>query len=191
MDSTHNTPYNPNHTRPLHLASTRGPSPVMQFKIKGYTFEISTPYSEGHQLTPGEAQAFNNLRTENIQNNFRSFVNEQIKRLSPGELLPDSVLQALQAQLTQYDQEYTFAQKSTRTRLGDIEREARAIALERVRVELQQASQSDPTFDPMAWDEQKTSDLVARYALLPAVIEEARARVAAHRSALAGGMEDL
>ena len=36
----------------------------MQIRIKGYTFQLAAPYSAGHRLTPGEAEALNNLAWE-------------------------------------------------------------------------------------------------------------------------------
>lgn len=155
--------------------------PTIQTRIKGYTFSLSHPFEPGHQLTAGEAQALNDLRTENIQNNFRGFVNEQISRLAPGQLLPQSTLDALQLQLTTYDQTYRFNEKSTRSRTGDIEREALAVARER--------TLSSP--DTSSLSKEALDDLVKVWAELPAIKEEARLRVSANRSALAGGMDSL
>lgn len=149
----------------------------MQIRIKGYTFSLSSPFTAGHRLTAGEAQALNDLRTENIQNNFRHKVNARVAGLEPGQLLPQADIDALQALLTQADQDYKFVEKGTRSRLGDIEREARSIAESRAR-----ACAATPEQIPA---------LITEFAQLPAVIEEARTRVAARRSAIAGGMESL
>ena len=153
----------------------------MQVRIKGYTFSLTAPYESGHSLTAGEAQALNDLRAENIQNNFRSFVNEQVARLAAGELLAQHIIDALQEKLTSYDSMYKFAEKAGRNRIGDIELEATAVARERA------LSQGDTA----SLSKDHLEELIAVWAKLPAVREEARARVAARRSALAGGMDSL
>lgn len=155
----------------------------MQIRIKGYTFQLTAPYAEGHRLTEGEAKALNDLRAENIQNNFRAQVNAQVALTEPGELLPTAVLAQLQSSLTLYDQSYQFNSKTGRSRIGDIEEEARAIAHERITSQLAQTN----TVLPQA----ELDQLVATQAQLPSIIEAARARVAARRSALAGGMDSL
>lgn len=152
----------------------------MQVRIKGYTFSLSAPYSEGQPLSEGEAKALNDLRAENIQNNFRGFVNEQVARLGSGGLIPQSILSALQLQLDNYDKSYSFNARPGRNRTGDIEREALAIAAGRVK------QQADPAMSKEALD-----GIIIEYSKLPAVIEEARSRVEASRSALAGGMDSL
>lgn len=149
----------------------------MQLLIKGYSFQLSAPYNEGHSLTSGEASALNDLRKENIQNNFRSQVADQTSNLALGELLPQNILDGLQAKLTEYDQTYKFAEKSGRNRLSDIDLEIGIVAAERAR-----AQAEDPAQLP---------GLIAEFIGLPAVREEARSRVAARRSALAGGMDSL
>lgn len=155
----------------------------MQVRMKGYTFSLSTPYEPGHRLTPGEAKALNDLRLENIQNNFRHKINAQIARLEPGQLLAQHVLDELQAELSAYDADYKFNEKSTRSRMGDIEREARAIARERV---LAQATLHD-----LQLTDEFIAVLIEQDCKLPAVIEEARNRVAARRAALSAGLESL
>ncbi len=152
----------------------------MQIRIKGYTFSLAAPYEPGHSLTAGEAQALNDLRAENIQNNFRDKVNDQVARLSPGSLLTQSVLEALQLQLTSYDAGYKFNEKPGRNRTGDIEREALAIARERVMRD-----------SPSHLTTEEIEGLVKEMVGLSAVLEEARTRVMANRSALAGGMDSL
>lgn len=153
----------------------------MQVRIKGYTFSLAAPYSEGHSLTAGEAQALNDLRTENIQNNFRTLVNEQVARLEPGQLLAQSVLDGLSAKLAEYDSGYKFNEKSGRNRLGDIELEIQLVAVERATLQIAQLAESPD----------KLAELVAEFIHLPAVKEEARSRVAARRSVLSGGIESL
>ncbi len=155
----------------------------MQLLIKGYSFDLSAPYREGHSLTVGEAKALNDLRKENIQNNFRQNVADQISRLAPGQLLPQAVLSGLQAKLTEYDEKYQFAEKSSRARTGDIELEARAIARERVNTTMYELG----TLLPL----DELDEMVKTQSQLPSVLEEARSRVAARRSALSAGLDSL
>ncbi len=155
----------------------------MQIRINGYTFELTSPYAEGSVLTSGEAKAFNNLRAENIQNNFRSKVNEAVSGLPTGELLSASALAELQAGLSAYDLAYKFNEKQARSRVGDIEAEARAIARERT---LAQAAQ-----DGLTLTEAILAQVVSEMEKIPSVLDEARLRVQAKRSALSAGMESL
>lgn len=155
----------------------------MQIRIKGYTFQLAAPYTSGHVLNEGEAKALNDLRAENIQNNFRAQVNNQVSSLADGGLISTTVLAELQSKLTAYDKAYQFNIKTGRSRIGDIEEEARAIAHERITTALAQTSTVLP--------ESELAELVLTQAQLPSIVEEARTRVAARRSALAGGMESL
>lgn len=157
----------------------------MQVRIKGYAFSLAEPYAEGHRLTASEAKAVNDLRAENIQNNFRSKVNAAVANLAPGELLPQAVIDGLKAELADYDQKYTFAEKVGRSRLGDLEQAALAVAAERVQAQLIATGSQHSIIS------EEAQKLIAETALLPAVVEEARARVTARRSALSGGMESL
>lgn len=157
----------------------------MQIRIKGYTFTLSEPFSAGVVITKGEAQALNALRAENIQNNLRELVNAELAVLGHGELIPAGKLVEIQSKLTSYDQGYQFVEKhSSKLRIGDIEVEARAIALERVEEQLRVAEH-----DPLVGEELDRQ--VAAMAGLPSVIEEARVRVAAKRRALNDGLADL
>lgn len=156
----------------------------MQTRIKGYTFTISEPFQSGTIITKGEAQALNDLRVENIANNLRKLVNDQVALLAPGAQLSETVLAELQAKFTEYDQNYRFLEKHVpRPRLGDIEEEARALARERAEEQARQAGQ--------VLTEEELEALGAEMEKLPAIREEARERVAAKRRVLAEAIEDL
>ncbi len=157
----------------------------MQITIKSYTFHLSAPYSAGTVITAGEAQALNNLRAENIQNNLRRFVNEAVDRLQERELLAPEVLAELQARFDKYDREYQFLERGTsRPRLGDLESEALLVARERIEAAFRRDG------DPLPADDLLEA-MVAKQAGLPAVKEEARLRVIARRQVTAGGLESL
>lgn len=156
----------------------------MQTIIKGYTFNISEPFQAGTIITKGEAQALNNLRTENIANNLRKLVNDQLALLQPGEMIPSPVLEEIQSQITRYDHGYTFVEKHTpKLRLGDIEAEAREIARERVEAQLRRIGS---TLEP-----EKMEEAISANALFPTVLEEARERVAVKRRVASEGLDTL
>lgn len=156
----------------------------MQIRIKGYTFQLSAPFVEGTVLTKAEAQALNDLRAENIQNNIRRMISDATARLPEGELLPQAELDELQSKLTQYDLSYQFVEKhQPRPRIGDIEAEARAVAKERAEAELRQLGTEA--------GEGELEQMISEMERLPAVLEEARQRVSARRLAIAGSLSDL
>lgn len=103
--------------------------------IQGVEFTASQPYEAGHTLTESEARALNQVRSENLRNNFAA----RVKATNEGKEGADT-LEALQSAFAQYDAEYSFAMPgagggSTR-RLDPIEREARALAKEIIKNEL-------------------------------------------------------
>lgn len=156
----------------------------MHIRIKGYTFQLTEPYTQGTVLTKGEAQALNILRAENIQNNLRSAVVEALSGLEPNELLPAEVLATLQTTMTKYDLSYQFLEKhSQRPKRGDIELAIREVAEERV---MSQSRQAGLELPPETFESE-----VGLMEQLPAVIEEARARVSARRRATTGSLADL
>jgi hypothetical protein len=93
--------------------------------ISGQSFELSSPYNEGHVLNAAEANALNQLRHENIRNNVAKAVKEAY------ELDSEEAIIAVIEKVAAYDAEYAFRIGGTggaATRLDPVEREARAIA---------------------------------------------------------------
>jgi hypothetical protein len=93
--------------------------------ISGQSFELASPYNEGHVLTAAEANAMNQLRHENIRNNVAKAVKEAY------ELDTEEAIIAVLEKVAAYDAEYAFRISGTggsSTRLDPVEREARAIA---------------------------------------------------------------
>jgi len=91
--------------------------------ISGQEFTVSTPYSEGQTITAAEAKALNQVRAENIANNFRAKIKEAVEA---GAGLDD-----VTAELTAYDASYVFTLASVgggRTPVDPVEREAKKIA---------------------------------------------------------------
>jgi hypothetical protein len=94
--------------------------------ISEVTFDISSPYKEGHQLTLIEAEALNGLRHENIRNAFRPKVISYEK----GE----KTLESLKEEFAAYDRDYVFKARSTRAAPASLlEQETKKIASELVK----------------------------------------------------------
>ncbi len=151
----------------------------MQIRIRSYSFNITEPFQAGTVISKAEAQALCDLRAENIQNNTRRWVAELTDSLAPGQLLPQATLDALQARITEYDLQYQFGEKNGRPRIGELEKVARQVARERLE------AAGHPS------DLEGYEDLVDEQSKLPAVMEEARERVAATRKVLSEGLEGL
>ena len=97
-----------------------------QIMIQSVTFEVATPYDEGHVLTAIEAKVLNQTRCENVRNNCAKFVKEH------GES------QATKEHVATYDigYEFTVAGTGASRRMDPIEREARSIARDAIRAKL-------------------------------------------------------
>lgn len=94
--------------------------------VGGQTFEINQPYGEGHTLTAVEARVLNQVRSENIGNNFRKVVKE-----AGGD--PQKLQEAAQ-KIAEYDAKYNFAMGgSAREPIDPVDREARRLAQAAVR----------------------------------------------------------
>ena len=89
-------------------------------------FTVTTPYAEGHVVTAAEAKALNQVRAENIANNFRA----KIKAAKE-----EGTLDQVRADLAAYDAEYVFTLASVgggRAPVDPVEREAKSIATQLV-----------------------------------------------------------
>lgn len=156
---------------------------MLQIRISGYQFEVTEPYEPGRAINLGEAQALNQLRSENIMDNLRKVVRERQDLLPSGHLLSQQDLGELQAIISKYDSAYQFAEKHRpRPKLGAIEFEARRVALERAEAQIRQLGRD-------ASPEEIESRVVALLAD-PSIQDEARRRVAAQRRVV-GSLADL
>jgi hypothetical protein len=156
----------------------------MQIRIKGYSFQLSEPYAEGHSLTRQEAQAMNALRVENISNNVRKLVAQAVAGLPDGDLLAPAVLLEIQEEITRYDSQYSFGERvAAPPRRGDLEIAAREIARELVLAGAREQG--------LELSEDEAEVLVAQMAQTPKVLEAAHAAATAKRRALADELEEL
>lgn len=97
------------------------------FNILGVDFTVSQPFDAGHTCTEGEARALNQLRKENLGNNFRSVVKTaQDDAEKAGGTVDTADLQAKFADLdSKY--EFTVANVGASAKLDPVEREARSL----------------------------------------------------------------
>lgn len=92
-----------------------------EISIHGEKFTVTAPYAEGHTLSAVEAKVLNQIRAENLANNYRKSVKDALDK--------GTGLDEVRAKFAAYDQEYTFAAGGTsRTPVDPVEREATAIA---------------------------------------------------------------
>lgn len=76
--------------------------------ILGHVIEVSEPYAEGHVITAAEAKALNQVRAENIANNFRKRIkdaNDKVEGADP--------IEKVLADLAEYDKIYNFSMTRT------------------------------------------------------------------------------
>ena len=111
-------------------------SNMKSITIQGQEFEVSQPYTTGHTCTEAEAKALNQTRAENIRNNKAASVKAALKAAGQNEAgeqfeLSDEALQALTAEVAEYDANYEFTLASVgggRASRDPIEIEATKIA---------------------------------------------------------------
>ncbi len=134
-----------------------------QIMIQGVTFEVTTPYDEGHVLTAIEAKVLNQTRSENVRNNCAKFVKEH----------GDS--QDASDHVAKYDNEYEFTVAGTGAgrRMDPVEREARSIARDAIRAKLAEDGRKLKDIDP---DDLETA--LEQVAAKDEVIKLAKKRIA-------------
>ena len=137
--------------------------------IQGMSFDSPVVYSAGHALTESEARALNQVRHENLRNNFAAKVKAH---LDGGEGAPTAT--ELPALFAEYAAAYDFAMPgvggTTRT-LDPIEKEAMSLAKDLLRNALE-AQGKKLTAPKTATDEQKA----AYKAAIDAKLEEIAGR---------------
>ena len=96
-------------------------APKVEITVAGETLLAPVPYVAGHQLTPNEASAMNQLLHENLRNNFARKV-EELKKDGKD----------LQTEFDAYALEYEFGVRGVRTR-DPIKQQAIELALQRIK----------------------------------------------------------
>jgi len=153
--------------------------------IQGIQFELSMPYKPGHVLTPGEASQLNQVRFENIRNNFASTVRKAAEEYRKANNLPEDSevppneldTEDLQEKLSAYEQDYEMGVRSgptgPRSTKDPIIREAERISLEKVKSALKKKGVSINSV-PKEKMQEFVSGVIAKY---PEIMEEAKRRV--------------
>ncbi len=155
-----------------------------KISISGETFEVSTPYSAGHVLTEAEAKSLNQTRAENIGNNFRTAVKAAIEA--------GQGLDAVRAELTEYDGKYTFAMGgSTRTPVDPIAAEAQRIAKEVVKQKLSDKGIKVKDYLANEVNAAKYEAAVEKISTQDDTLKLAKQRVASKKKALDIASDDL
>ena len=151
-------------------------------RIRQYSFDITDRYSAGHTCTPGEAQALNRLRAENIRNNMAPAVAEAADT-TPDRQLSGPGLDSLRQRIARYDANYEFVEKHTPSRPGALETELLRVATEQVEADAR-ALGKDLT----------VAQIVAMAKLMlgdPKVQAEARSRLAERQRIAQSALDDL
>lgn len=158
---------------------------LQEVTIQGLIFDLSMPYAEGHVLTAGEASQLNQVRFENIRNNFASVVRKAIEDYRKTNNLPEDSEVALteldtedlQEKLSEYDKIYEMGVRSgpsgPRASRDPVTREAEKIALEKVRAAIKKQGISLNSVSKEKYAE-LTAAVIGRY---PEIKEEAQRRV--------------
>lgn len=164
---------------------------VPTITIQGLTFQYTAPYAEGQPLTANLAGALNNLRGENLRNNFASKIKAKLEpkggpKREATDLTPDEVT-ALGVDFAAYDQAYELSGKRVaKAPVDPVEREATRIAKEQVDAALRRKGIEKKALADGQYDGYVISLLERN----PAIREEARAYIEQVRSAAAGAMAD-
>lgn len=155
-----------------------------EISIHGEKFTVGAPYAEGHTLTAVEAKVLNQVRAENIGNNFRADVK---KALDGGGNLAE-----VRAKFVEYDGTYTFAAGgSTRTPVDPVEREAQSIAKLAVKDKIREKhGKSVKEYLAVEGNQEKYDAAVEQIASQDDVLKEAKKRVAARKKSIAN-TEDI
>ena len=145
-----------------------------EITIQGVDFTIATRYAEGHTLTANEAAALNQMRAENIANNFRSKIKAAIEA-------NDLDVDALQAELDAYADTYEFGLRRTATPKDPVAAKALSLAKAAIRAAIQAQGKKVRDFAPEAIE-----DAAIRLLNTPKgeeIREMARARLAEEKAA--------
>lgn len=152
-----------------------------EISIHDQTFQVSAPYAEGHTLTAIEAKVLNQVRAENVANNFRKRVKAAVEGTPMKEGGEVESLDAVKAAFAEYDSKYTFAMPGSGARsepIDPVEREARKIARQAIKDAL--AAQGRKLKEI---DEDTLEAAIDRAAEQEDIVKEAKRRVKSQKAA--------
>lgn len=115
-----------------------GPTSVSLKILDTEGFNVTLPYLAGHTINEAEAKVLNQTRKENLGNNFRPKVRAYEDAIAEGKD-PEVSLDQLIADFAKLDADYVFtlANAAASVKLTPEEREARSIAKEYVKMQLE------------------------------------------------------
>lgn len=146
--------------------------------IAGEAFEVQCPFDAGYVLTEADARHLNQVRAENIGNNMRAAVKEHKEK---------GTLDQAQREVAEYDQKYTFAMPGVGRVVRDpVEREARSIAREQLKLYLAQQGRKLKDADP-----EKLEARIEEISQREEVLKEARTRVKQKQKFASTALEGL
>jgi hypothetical protein len=153
--------------------------------ILGNDFNVSMPYDAGHTLNDAEAKVLNQTRRENLSNNFRA----KVKAFMDGaEDAEHKTLEELQAAFAELDSSYVFtlSTASAAVKYSPEEKEARAIARDYIKTELDKAGRKmkdvPEGMTESEWDDALEAE-IARIASMDDVVKMAKDIVKARTKA--------
>jgi hypothetical protein len=147
--------------------------------IQGSMFTIAAPYAAGHQLNANEASALNQLRAENIRNNFAARMKKAVE---------DGQTELGQDELSKYDETYQFGVRAAGKLPQDpVEKEAYKLAEAAVIAALKARGTKLKELPEGKLDELVLATLEKR----PNFREQAAKVIAARKEAVSGAQVDL
>lgn len=164
----------------------------LKISVKGIIFEAPAKYQEGDTLSKNEAKALNQMRMENLRNNFASKV-EKAQEEAGGEAIPDDVLSTLHSEFADYAAKYEFSgQRQLRAPVDPIQRTARSLAKDAIKTAIQ--SQGGKVSDLADGQMDAMVDALLAQAENPvtvSIMEEAKRRASAMKGVADAGLADI
>lgn len=158
--------------------------------IHGEKFEVGTPYAEGAVLSATEARVLNQVRAENIANNYRKAVGEALEKPEGSDR--DTALAAVRTAFAEYDVKYTFAMGGTaRTPVDPVEREATNLAKAAIAAQLKEKGIKLKDYLATEGNQDKYDAAVEKLSTRDDFLKEAKKRVAARAKTTSADLSDL
>lgn len=167
-------------------------APTQVIKVGNLQLTVPKPYNAGHVLNENEASALNQTFAENIRNNTAGRIRAKLAAANKDKpedehIDVDGLDQAeLMAELAEYANSYTFAQRAVRAPSDPVGAEARKIAKAKI-LEAMRSKNIDVKSISAERMEANIAALLDKY---PQIREEAARRVAEAKS-LASDLLDL
>lgn len=157
--------------------------------IAGLIFSMTNPYAPGHVCTAGEASQLNQVRHENLRNNFAAKVRAAVEAAETAGTDVDTA--TLQAELDEYDSKYQMGVRQRGAGGGrvvdPVAREARSIAKDMLNNALKKKGKKVGDLSAELLKE-KIDEILAKY---PNITEAAKQRVAERQAIAEQELDDI